>query len=122
MNRLQGEIRKLQDNMEVKRLEEREAEMERESMRLREDDSTSWKAKFMELEKRSIETERSLIHQVRDLQGLLRDKEEKLDFAQRNLESKDTVSTEKDMEIEDLKKKLEQSRSERDGLRMTLGD
>jgi hypothetical protein len=85
-------------------------------------DDSFWKQKYYELERSSLERERLLLHQLREFEDQIKEKEEGLEIARRSAESKDHLFQEREGELDDLKKKLEQSKSERDGLRMTLTD
>jgi Ankyrin repeats (3 copies) len=127
VSRLQGEIQKLHDGLDMKKAEDREHSTDQHQEGgsyvdpVHADDGF-WKHKYYELERSSLERERLLLHQLREMEDQMKEKDEGLESIRRTLESKDHMFGEKDDEISDLKKKLEQSKSERDGLRMTLTD
>lgn len=125
VSRLQGEIQKLHDGLDLKKAEDRDHNDQHQDGGLADPghaDDGFWKHKYYELERSSLERERLLLHQLREMEEQMKEKDDSLESARRTLESKDHMFGEKDGELEEMRKKLEQSKSERDGLRMTLTD
>jgi hypothetical protein len=123
VSRLQSEIVKLHDGLN--KGEERDLPPAHDAPttpRNHDNDEGFWKQKYYELERSALERERLLLHQLREMEDQMKEKDESLEIARRSLASKDNMFSAKDGEMEDLKKTLEQSKSERDGLRMTLTD
>lgn len=109
VNRLHSEIEKLQHDLKA---EDREIDAERgvqgQSWRKQYDDSEkkggdsdlAWKARFLDLEKSSLERERALLHQLRQIEDQLKEKDDRLDEARCTLDTKDGMFSEKDAELD----------------------
>jgi chromosome segregation ATPase len=120
---LQRKIRQLQGELELKEAEESHAHGY--------DDANSWKGneeahiwrkKFIALEKRYEEREHELLVENGKLMDDVHRAEKNLALAEESLDHRNRTTAEKDARIAELEKQIENSKAERDGLRMSLGD
>ena len=134
VGRLKNEIRHLEEELDYKDIEVSEVETERDILTetwkhkyedsefMHKHDERSFQKKYYELEKRTEERNKIVVKEMNRLREQLKEARHDLFMTKASLEDRSKSTSEKDTEIEDLRRKLETSRSERDGLRATLGD